>query len=254
MGQLAQRIKSKVKLPAQLFKALNRAKPKFECPVCHYHGPFRDFDNFGGYRRHAECPRCGTLERHRVQYLVVSDIMSGLDTAKMKMLHFAPEPFFRKFFAARFGVYETADLCMKGVDYHVDLQQLPFADASYDFIFASHVLEHVPDDRKAIQEIRRILKPGGWAILPVPVIVEKTVEYPAANPKEAYHMRAPGLDYHEKFKPYFSHVETRTSEMLPEKFQPYIHEDRSYWPTPEAPLRCAMQGERHIDVVPICRA
>jgi ubiquinone/menaquinone biosynthesis C-methylase UbiE len=112
----------------------------------------------------------------------------------------------------------------------------------------------VPDDRKAIQEIRRILKPDGWAILPVPVIGEKTVEYPAANPKEAYHMRAPGLDYHEKFIPYFSKVITRTSEMLPEKFQPYIHEDRSYWPTAEAPLRRPMKGERHLDVVPICRA
>jgi SAM-dependent methyltransferase len=254
MGNLFHRLKSKIRLPAPLFKTLNRDKPQFECPVCRYQGPFRDFDNFGGPRLHVECPRCGTLERHRVQYLVVSEILDGLDTSKMKMLHFAPEPFFRKYFSARFGSYETADLCMRGVDHHVDLQNLPFPDATYDFIFASHVLEHVPDDQKAIREIRRILKPGGLAILPVPIVAETTIEYPEANPQEGYHMRAPGLDYHEKFKPYFATVETRTSESLPEKFQPYIYEDRSLWPTKEMPRRRAMLGSRHIDVVPICRA
>lgn len=252
MGDLLHRLKNKIRLPAPLFKAVNRAKPPFECPVCHYHGPFRDFNSFAGLRRHVECPRCGTLERHRVQYLVVTEILDRLDTSKMRMLHVAPEPFFRKFFAGRFGRYETADLCMKGVDYHVDLQHAPFPDATYDFIFASHVLEHIPDDQKAIREIRRVLKPGGLAILPVPVICEKTVEYPAANPKEAWHMRAPGLDYFEKFKPHFSRVETRTSDSLPEKFQPYIFEDRSIWPNAAAPLRPPMPGARHIDVVPIC--
>lgn len=246
------KLKSRVRLPAPLFKSLNRSKPVFECPVCHYRGPFRDLDNFGGRRRHVECPRCGTLERHRVQYLVVTELLDRMDTSKMKMLHFAPETFFRKVFSRLFGQYETADLCMRGVDYHVDLQKLPFQDATYDFVYASHVLEHVPDDRKAISEIRRILKPSGVAVLPVPVVAVKTIEYPEANPHEGYHMRAPGLDYPEKFKPYFSRVETRTSESLPEKFQPFIYEDRSVWPTKECPLRPPMEGARHIDVVPIC--
>jgi SAM-dependent methyltransferase len=254
MGELAHRIKSKVKLPAPLFKIMNKGQASFECPICHYRGPFRSFGAFAGQRAHAECPGCGALERHRVQYLVVMEILPQLDAAKMKMLHFAPEPFFRKMFSEKFGQYETADLCMKGVDYHVDLQKLPFKDATYDFVFASHVLEHVPDDMKAISEIRRILKPGGWAILPVPIVAEKTVEYPEANPHEAYHMRAPGLDYHHKFAPYFSKVVTRTSETLPENFQPFIYENRSHWPTPEMPLRRPMKGERHIDIVPICRA
>jgi SAM-dependent methyltransferase len=254
MGDLLHRLKRKIKLPAPLFKITNSSKPAFECPVCHYQGPFRDWDSFAGHRQHVECPKCGTLERHRVQYLVVSEILKGMDVSKMTMMHFAPEPFFRQYFSSRFGKYETADLCMRGVDYHVDVQKLPFPDAAYDFVYASHVLEHIPDDVKAIQEIRRILKPGGIAILPVPIVGVKTIEYPEANPHEAYHMRAPGLDYHEKFKPYFASVETRTSESLPEKFQPYIYEDRTGWPTKELPLRRAMPGHRHIDVVPICRA
>jgi SAM-dependent methyltransferase len=187
-----------------------------------------------------------------LQYLLVMDVLKNLDVSKLKMLHFAPEPFFRELFSRRFGKYETADLCMKGVDHHVDLQDLPFKDASYDFIFASHVLEHVPDDKKAIREIRRILKPGGLAILPVPVVSKKTIEYQEANPHEAYHMRAPGFDYFDKYRPYFDRVQTRTSAELPEKYQLYIYEDRSVWPTPACPLRPAMLGDRHIDFVPIC--
>src|ERR1035437_1529375 len=103
MAELLQRIKKRIRLPAPLFKLLNGSKPPFECPVCHYHGPFRDLDSFAGRRLHVECPQCGTLERHRVQYLVVTEILNGLDVSKMKMLHFAPEPFFRKFFSSRFG-------------------------------------------------------------------------------------------------------------------------------------------------------
>ncbi|HEU6449228.1 MAG TPA: class I SAM-dependent methyltransferase [Verrucomicrobiae bacterium] len=170
------------------------------------------------------------------------------------MLHFAPEPFLRNFFSSRFGKYETADLCMRGVDYHVDIQRLPFNDASYDFIYASHVLEHIPDDRKAIHEIRRVLKPNGIAVLPVPVVCEKTIEYSEPNPLEADHVRAPGFDYFDKYKQRFQHVDLHTSDKQPEQFQLFIYEDRSIWPTRECPLRPPMHGERHVDVVPVCYA
>jgi SAM-dependent methyltransferase len=251
-AELVQRVKNRIQPPTWLFRQLNRHKQSFTCPVCNYQGPFMDMNSFAGSRKHVRCPQCGALERHRLQYLVVMEVFQTLNVSGKKMLHFAPEPFLSRIFSKRFGKYETADLFMKGVDHRVDLQNLPFADGSYDFVFASHVLEHVPDDRKAIQEIRRILKPNGVAILPVPVVCAKTVEYPAANPHEAYHMRAPGLDYFEKYKPFFSRVETRTSDLLPEKYQVYIYEDRSVWPTKSCPLRPPMPGEKHIDVVPIC--
>jgi ubiquinone/menaquinone biosynthesis C-methylase UbiE len=168
------------------------------------------------------------------------------------MLHFAPEPFFRHLFSLRFGRYETADFAMKGVDHTVDLRQLPFADATYDFVFASHVLEHIPDDDKAISEIRRVLKPNGIAILPVPVIGEKTVEYPGPNPFECDHVRAPGMDYFARYERYFRKVEKICSDSLPEKYQVFVYENRSQWPTAECPLRPAMPGEKHGDVVPVC--
>jgi ubiquinone/menaquinone biosynthesis C-methylase UbiE len=168
------------------------------------------------------------------------------------MLHFAPEPFFRDFFSQRFGQYETADLSMEGVTHKVDLQQLPFANSTYDFVFASHVLEHIPDDERAISEIRRILKPSGIAILPVPIVAEKTIEYPEPNPYETYHVRAPGKDYFDRYKRHFSKVENFSSDTLPQKYQLFVYEDRTQWPSKECPLRPAMQGEKHSDVVPVC--
>jgi SAM-dependent methyltransferase len=235
-----------------IFKLRNLQKEKFECPLCGYNGPFQDIAPRTGLRKHAKCPKCSALERQRIQFVVVNDVLRERNTAHLKMLHFAPEPFFREFFSRRFGQYESADLSMKGVDHNVDLQQLPFADETYDFVFASHVLEHVPDDEKAISEIRRILKPNGIAILPVPIVAEKTIEYPEPNPNETYHVRAPGMDYFDRYKPHFSRVEQFSSDSLPKKYQLFIYENRSQWPTKECPLRPAMQGEKHSDIVPVC--
>jgi SAM-dependent methyltransferase len=234
------------------FRLINQNKEKFECPVCGYKGPFADVNPPTGFRKHAKCPRCGSLERHRIQWLVVQKVLENLNTSQMKVLHFAPEPFFKRLFSKKFAKYESADLGMRGVDHHVDLQNLPFLDATYDFVFASHVLEHIPDDLKALGEIRRILKPNGIAILPVPLVAEKTIEYPEPNPLEEYHVRAPGFDYFERFTPHFSKVDKYASDSLPKKYQLFIYEDRSRWPTVECPLRQAMQGERHIDIVPVC--
>jgi len=211
-----------------------------------------DFAPPDGLRKHARCPNCTALERHRIQWVVVNDVLRDRNTAHLKMLHFAPEPFFRALFSQRFGQYETADLKLKGVDHTVDLQQLPFADETYDFVFASHVLEHIPDDQKAISEIRRILKPNGIAILPVPICSEHTIEYPEPNPHEFCHVRAPGMDYFDRYERHFSKVERFSSGSLPKKYQLFVYEDRSRLPTKESPLRTPMQGEKFSDVVPVC--
>ncbi len=175
-----------------------------------------------------------------------------MNTARLRMLHFAPEPFFQGFFASRFGQYETADLHMEDVDHKVDIQQLPFADATYDVVFASHVLEHIVDDEKALSEIRRVLKPRGIAILPVPIVVEKTIEYSEPNPHETYHVRAPGYDYFDRYSKFFSRVELSRSDSFSPMYQLYVYEDRTQWPTSTSPLRSPMEGEKHIDIVPVC--
>lgn len=134
----------------------------------------------------------------------------------------------------------------------VDLQALPFADGAYDFVYASHVLEHIPDDTRALAEIRRILSPNGIAILPVPIVADRTIEYPEPNPHESDHVRAPGLDYFERYRKHFAKVECIRSSQIPRRYQPYVYEDRTGWPNGLSPLRPAMTGKRHEDVVPVC--
>jgi len=157
-------------------------------------------------------------------------------------------------FASLFGQYETADIDMKDVDHAVDLQALPFSSGAYDVVYASHVLEHVPNDSKAIAEIRRILAPNGFAILPVPIVNPFTVEYPGPNPRESMHIRAPGLDYFDRFLPHFARIDLFRSNAFPPQYQLFAYEDRTRYPTEESPLRAAMGDERHIDVVPVCWA
>lgn len=139
---------------------------------------------------------------------------------------------------------------MKDVDFKVDIRNLPFKDEEYDCIFASHVLEHIKEDLIAIAEIRRVLKSGGFAILPVPMAEEKTIEYP--GPMEGEHVRAPGPDYYDRYLNYFSRVERFSSKDILPIYQPYIYEKRDIFPTKEAPLRTPMSGEKHIDIIPVC--
>ena len=235
-----------------IFKFRNTRKEKFECPVCSYSGPFMDVVTHEGPRKHAKCPNCTASERHRIQFVVLHEVLRDRKTAHLKMLHFAPEPFFRKFFSQRFEQYETADLKLKGVDHIVDLQHLPFGDKTYDFVFASHVLEHIPDDQKAISEIRRILKPNGIAILPVPIYSEKTIEYPEPNPHEFFHVRAPGMDYFDRYERHFSKVERFSSGSLPKKYQLFVYEDHSHLSPKEHPWLTSVQGDKFSDCVPVC--
>jgi SAM-dependent methyltransferase len=207
---------------------------------------------YNGIRKHARCPNCSALERHRLQFLVLQEVFREKETAHLRMLHVAPEASFRAFFSQRFGQYETADLKMKGADHIVDLQHLPFGDNTYDFVFASHVLEHIPDDRKAISEIRRILRPNGMAILPVPIYAGKTVEFSEPDPNEFGHVRAPGLDYFDRYERYFSKIERFDSGSQLEKYQVFVYEDHDPLSKADPPSPCSVQCKKLSDVVPVC--
>lgn len=230
----------------------NLNKERFECPICCYNGPFVDLNLPTGFRKHAKCPKCSCLERHRIQYLVAKKVLNGIDTSTLKMLHFAPEIFFIEFFSKQFSQYETADLSMNDVDHKVDLQELPFEDQTYDFVFASHVLEHIPNDKKAISEIRRILKPNGITILPVPIVADRTIEYPEPNQAESNHVRAPGFDYFDRYSRYFSKIEKYSSDSFPNIYQLHVYEKRNLWPTKQCPLLLPVEGYKHVDIVPVC--
>jgi SAM-dependent methyltransferase len=186
--------------------------------------------------------------------MILAPLLEGMDTSRQRLLHFAPERQLGAMLRSRFGRYESADLHMPGVDHQVDLRALPFPDASFDMVIAAHVLEHIREDHMAVGQIRRILRPGGVAILPVPIIAPATVEYPEPNPAEGGHVRAPGIDYYERLKSSFARVELLGSEDVDPTSQPYIYENRSRWPDKQCPHRPAMAGYRHVDVVPVCWA
>ena len=234
------------------FKVLNRHKEKFLCPICRYAGPFVDVHPTTGTRENAQCPKCSAAERHRIQWLTLDRIQSTIDFSRMDILHFAPERFLQRRLKRSFRSYTTADLSGQNVDHQADLNQLNFSNASYDFVYASHVLEHIKDDKKAISEVRRILRPGGVAVLPVPVVGERTVEYPAPNPAETDHVRAPGKDYFDRYHAFFSEVKVFRSEDFDPQYQTYLCEDRTHWPTSDMPLRQPSAGKYHADFVPVC--
>lgn len=236
------------------YQLLNPFKPKFHCPICDYRGPFFDsYRRSAGQRLHARCPRCESMERHRLQFLVVQRLAQRYDFASMSILHVAPEKFFMELFRRQFKAYVGANLQRnRGVDLQADLCALPFADGQFDAVYASHILEHIKNDLRAILEVRRVLRDGGVAVLPVPVVCSRTVEYPEPNIYENEHVRAPGPDYYDRYLDHFSSVEIFSSDDFSGDFQLYKYEDRTIFPHELSPLRTPMAGARHPDMVAVC--
>ena len=119
------------------------------------------------------CPSCGVSDRDRLYALFISKYLSENNVSKMTMLEIAPSKALSKFIKKTGRInLRTADLNMQEVDDKIDITNMQnYADSSFDSFICSHVLEHVADDRKALSELYRILKPGGWGILMVPIIL-----------------------------------------------------------------------------------
>ncbi|MEQ8905884.1 class I SAM-dependent methyltransferase [Ekhidna sp.] len=178
---------------------------KVECPVCE--SRFRKFLPYGRKSRsNALCPKCLALERHRLIWLYLKR-KTDFFTKKARMLHVAPEMCFMSRFDALENLeYITGDIESPLAKVKMDIHTIPFEDNSIDIIFCNHVLEHVDDDKKALSEIRRVLKPNGWAILQVPFFypLPKTTyeDRTIIDPKEREkafgqddHVRMYGEDY-----------------------------------------------------------
>lgn len=157
-------------------------------------------------RENALCPNCLSLERHRLLWLYLND-RTNFFTTQLDVLHIAPEDCFIKRFAKIHGErYITADIESPLARVKMDIQAMPFAENSFDVVLCNHVLEHVADDLAALREIRRVLKPGGFAILQVPFfspVPDITFEDATVTDKrererlfgQADHVRRYGKDY-----------------------------------------------------------
>ena len=208
------------RLPLERALYLGRAH---YCPLCRSH--LRRFLTGGTIPRpNAQCPVCGSFERHRLDWLYLTRRTNLLDGAPRRMLHIAPE----RSLAARLRTipaleYLSAGLTSPPGQLRMDITRLGFASGTFDVIYCSHVLEHISEDRRALHELYRVLAPGGWALLKVPIEGETTREDHLITDPEARlrlyghpgHVRGYGLDFTERIAEAGFRVSlTRASELL----------------------------------------
>ncbi|RDB05537.1 class I SAM-dependent methyltransferase [Runella aurantiaca] len=175
-----------------------------ECSVCG--SEFRKFLPYGrSGRDNALCPSCLSLERHRLMYLYLQR-KTPFFKANLKLLHVAPEYcFIDRFEKMKNLDYITADIESPLAKVKMDIHQIPFEANTFDVAFCNHVMEHVDDDIKAMSELYRVLKPGGWAIIQSPqdwsraeTFEDPTITDPKEREKHYWqddHLRLFGRDY-----------------------------------------------------------
>ncbi len=186
------------------FRAKKYGGNEVECPICDNH--FSQFLTYGNVpRAQALCPRCNSLERNRVMWLYLQKEWK-IKERQAKILHFAPEIGIEKQMKKMTNLtYIGADLNPQLADYQMDICQIPNNDNEYDLILCAHVLGHVPDEGKAIREMKRVLKTDGLAIIMTVIDMKnpKTHESSAAktpaekleNYGESDLVRLHGLDF-----------------------------------------------------------
>lgn len=165
---------------------------------------------YGTQRNNVLSPSTLSLERHRLLWLYLKN-ETNFFSDKLTVLHFAPEQaFYKRFRNLKNLDYTTTDLESPLADIKADICNLPFEDNSYDVILCNHVLEHIPDDTKAMKELYRVLKPNGMAILQIPQDINRksTFEDDSITDRKERakifgqydHVRIYGLDYFEKLR------------------------------------------------------
>lgn len=164
---------------------------------------------YGTQRPNVLAPGTLSLERHRLMWLYLQQETDFFSSQK-KVLHMAPEQCFLNRFKKLKHDYTTADLYSPIADVKADITDLPFEDGSFDVVFCNHVLEHIPDDTKAMQELYRVLKPGGFGIFQIPQDLHREITFEddtITDPKERArifgqydHVRVYGSDYFDKLR------------------------------------------------------
>lgn len=202
---------------------------------------------YGKQRENVLSPGTLSLERHRQMWLYLQR-ETQFFSKQLKVLHVAPEQAFYKRFKKQKNLnYITTDLYSLIVDVKADILNLPFNDGEFDVIFCNHVLEHIIDDQKAMSELFRVMKKGGWGILQVPMKsgMEKTYEdFTIIDPEERKrafgqydHVRWYGLDYFQRlekagfrteinyYSQKFSQEQQRKYSLNPNEILPLVFKD-----------------------------
>jgi SAM-dependent methyltransferase len=188
---------------------------------------------YGEQRPNVLSPSTLSLERHRLLWLYLKN-ETDFFSAEKSVLHFAPEQCFLKRFRNLKNLeYTTTDLLSPIADVKADICNLPFENNSYDIILCNHVLEHIPDDTKAMQELYRVMKPGGYGIFQIPqdlkraeTFEDNTITDKAERAKifgQYDHVRVYGRDYFDKLRSIGFKVEDvdYTAQLTDEQIEKY---------------------------------
>ncbi|EAQ42574.1 class I SAM-dependent methyltransferase [Polaribacter sp. MED152] len=201
---------------------------------------------YGKQRENALSPSTLSLERHRLMWLFLKDETKFFKSKeKLKVLHIAPEQCFLDIFRNQDNLeYITSDLESPIADVKADICDLPFKDNEFDVVFCNHVLEHIPDDTKAMQELFRVLKNGGFGIFQIPQDLSRAITFEdnsITDKKQRAeifgqydHVRVYGRDYFNKLRKIGFRVDEvdYTKKIAPEKLERF----------------CLMKGE----ILPVC--
>ena len=154
---------------------------RYKCPFCNSHlrtllpsgcdfAVLKEKEVVGGGKRdNVLCPICRSRDRERLLYLYLLN-KTQVFKKPIQLLHVAPEARLAKVLRPKMpSGYLTADISPEDGMIQMDITDIQFPDCFFDAIICNHVLEHIIDDRRAISELYRTLKPGGWAILQVPI-------------------------------------------------------------------------------------
>ncbi|GAL87198.1 conserved hypothetical protein [Sporocytophaga myxococcoides] len=175
---------------------------KVTCVCCNK--SFTKFLPYGKVKReNAACPSCNTLERNRVLYLYLRD-KTNFFHDQLAVLHFAPENRLEKIFRKMKNLhYISGDINPQVAMKQVDIQSIDFPDNHFDVIICSHVLGHVPDEVKALSELRRVIKPDGSVIIMTKIYndISATLEgSELSNAEDQEIFRKHGKDFHESLQ------------------------------------------------------
>lgn len=206
---------------------------QFYCNCCNK--SFRKFLPKGNVKReNAQCPYCGSLERTRLLLLYLQNETGLFRKNAFKLLHFAPENALFSIFKELNIEYIDGDINPAYARNTIDITAIDYPDNYFDLIICSHVLGHVPDEQKAIKELRRVLKSDGTALIMTLLNLSSKETYEdseitTAKDKLAFYgepdlCRLHGLDFGDRLQQQGFHVERidyrgRLSKEVVEKYR-----------------------------------